>query len=691
MCVLEACRAAFQGGYGYRRVEVVDSGSQDLKGFGLCDVAPDHPDVVVGVASGNDCKAHGPLGRIKRFVSEAHPQIIQFALEVVHGIKREIAVVAEIRGVAGFQGKSGAGRIRGALSLVIFPNADRGVAGTHFKVDQDAEGLVVFIRQAGVSVYDPDPAIAESNGETAQINVEQILVLYVQGAPQPEVRPAVVIVAVYVAAPENKASDRFGAGVVVVYPQHTASVEARPFHYVGNGLENTCVAVLPGRAEAFAALLPHKAQAAGILELFVADQSVHIGNDGSAAVSGGVASDLRPGVGHAAFGVGGNGHTVVVDVRGGIVVEKAGGAGHDGAVFPGRPGRRVVAAEAVVEKAAPVVFRVGVDVVAAAHGVAVLMAPAGAAQKVGVHAVERNGFGAGNGIVDVGKTGVGGVLYADRTHVASVAAAHVVSVLAAVPVAVEVAEALAGIVVVRVIREQLRVPQPQAGFDVAVTKQQGPVDDAVRHKVVDAAFPFGILVGVLGVADEVILRHVFRNFPDVGVEGGRLRSGKVGLDLGLLLFRELAQRRAVLVAAAEMLHAALLAVGRQFSAGLGVEDVVFLGRVGVFHPAHQGVLVVGEVEDLPVAVVAGLKIARPHFHHVDVAVSHAHGAGEDPLGGLEYDLIPVLQGFDLFREIRVLKLRNVRSHDLHGAGRFEIHHQKFFLFFRRSCEKRSGS
>ena len=276
------------------------------------------------------------------------------------------------------------------------------------------------------------------------------------------------------------------------------------------------------------------------------------------------------------------------------------------------------------------------------------------------------------------------MLDADTSHVASVTAAHVVGVLAAVLVAVEVAEALAGIVVVRIIRKQLRVSQPQTGFDIAVAKQQGPVDDAVRHEVVDAAFPFGILVGVLGIADKVILRHVFRHFPNVGVESGRLRGGKVGLDLGLLLFRQLGKSRAVLVAAAEMLHAALLAVGCQFPAGLGVEDVVFLGRVGVLHPANQCVLVIGEVEDLPVSVVAGLKIARPHFHHVDVAVSNAHGAGENSLGGLEYDLVFVLQGFDLFREIRVLKFRDVGSHDLGRAGGFEIHHQKTFLAFRRS-------
>ena len=164
----------------------------------------------------------------------------------------------------------------------------------------------------------------------------------------------------------------------------------------------------------------------------------------------------------------------------------------------------------------------------------------------------------------------------------------------------------------------------------------------MRHQVIDTAFPLGIFVGVLGVADEIILRHVFRHFPDVGVESGRLRSGEVGVYLGLLVFAKFGESRAVLVAAAEMLHAALLAVGRQFSAGLGVEDVVFLGRVGVLHPAHQGVLVVGEVEDLPIAVVAGLKISRPHFHHVDVAVSHAHGSGEDSLGGLEDDLVKIL-------------------------------------------------
>ena len=199
-----------------------------------------------------------------------------------------------------------------------------------------------------------------------------------------------------------------------------------------------------------------------------------------------------------------------------------------------------MAAEAVVEKTVPVVFRISVDIVAAAHGVAVLVAPAGAAQKVGVHAVEGNGFGAGLGKVDVGKASVGGVLDAYTSHIASVAAAHVVSVLAAVLVAVEVAEALAGIVVVRVICEQLRVSQPQTGFDIAVAKQQGPVNDAVRHKVVDAAFSFGILVSVLGIANEVILRHVFRHFPDVGVESGRLRDGIVGLDLSLLIFRQLA-------------------------------------------------------------------------------------------------------------------------------------------------------
>ena len=277
-----------------------------------------------------------------------------------------------------------------------------------------------------------------------------------------------MVVAVDVAAPENKAPGRFRAGVVVVYLQNAASVETFPPKSVGNRLENIGVTVLPRRAEAFAAFLPHQAHALRIFELFVADKSVHVGDDGSAAVSGGVAPDLRPGVRHAALGVGADRNAVVVDVGGGIVVEEAGGTGHDGAVFPGRPGRRVVAAEAVVEKAAAVVFRVGVDVVAAAHGVAVLMAPAGAAQEVGVHAVEGNGFGAHLGIVDVGKAGVGGVLDADTPHVAAVAAAHVVSVLAAVAVAVEVAETLSGIMVVRIIGKQLRVAQPQAGLDVAV-------------------------------------------------------------------------------------------------------------------------------------------------------------------------------------------------------------------------------
>ena len=335
-------------------------------------------------------------------------------------------------------------------------------------MNQYAEGHVIFVGHGGDPAVDPDLVVIEAEIEIAQINVEYFVALDLQGALQPEIRSAVMVVAVDVAAPENKASGRFRAGVVVSDPQYAASVETFPPKSVGNRLENIGVAVLPGSAEAFAAFLPHQAHAQRIFELFVADQSVHVGNDGIAAVSGGVAPDLRPGVGHAALGVGADGNAVVVDVGGGIIVEEAGGAGHDGAVFPGRPGRRVVAAEAVVEKTVPVVFRVGVDVVAAAHGVAVLMAPAGAAQKVGVHAVERNGFGAHLGIVDVGKAGVGGVLDADTPHVAAVAAAHVVSVLAAVAVAVEVAEALSGIVVVRIIGKQLRVAKPQAGLDVAV-------------------------------------------------------------------------------------------------------------------------------------------------------------------------------------------------------------------------------
>ena len=210
----------------------------------------------------------------------------------------------------------------------------------------------------------------------------------------------------------------------------------------------------------------------------------------------------------------------------------------------------------------------------------------------------------------------------------------------------------------------------------------------MRHQVVYAAFPLGIFVGVLGVADEIILRHVFRHFPDVGVESGRLRSGEVGMDLGLLVFAKFGESRAVLVAAAEMLHAALLAVSRQFPAGLGVEDVVFLGKVSVLHPAHQRVLVVSEMKDLSVTIVPRLKVTGPHFHHVDVAVGHAHGACEDALGGLEYDLVFVLQGPHLFRKVRVLKFRDVCAHDLGSAGSFKINHQEFFLLFRRRGEKR---
>ena len=318
-------------------------------------------------------------------------------------------------------------------------------------MDQYAEGHVIIISNGRDPAVDPDLVVVETEIEIAQINVEYFVALDLQGALQPEIRSAVMVVAVNVATPENKTPGRFGAGVVVIYPQDAAPMEAFPPKSVGNRLENIGVAVLPGSAEAFAAFLPHQPHAQRILELFVAHQSVHVGNDRGAAVSGGVAPDLRPGVSHAALSVGADRNAVVVDVGGGIIVEEAGGTGHDGAVFPGRPGRRIVAAEAVVEKAAAIVFRIGVDVVAAAHGVAVLMTPAGAAQKVGVHAVERNGFGPNLGIVDIGKAGVGGVLDADTTHVAAVAAAHVVSVLAAVAVAVEVAEALSGIVVVRVI------------------------------------------------------------------------------------------------------------------------------------------------------------------------------------------------------------------------------------------------
>ena len=135
------------------------------------------------------------------------------------------------------------------------------------------------------------------------------------------------------------------------------------------------------------------------------------------------------------------------------------------------------------------------------------------------------------------------------------------------------------------------------------------------------------------------------------------------MDLSLLLLAELGKRRAVLVAAAEILHAAVFRICCQLPAGLGVENVVFLGKIGVFHPAHQRVLVVSEMEDLPVTVVPRLKISGPHFHHVDVTVSYAHSAREDALGGFENDLVFVLQGPHLFREISVLKFGDVGAHD----------------------------
>ena len=205
----------------------------------------------------------------------------------------------------------------------------------------------------------------------------------------------------------------------------------------------------------------------------------------------------------------------------------------------------------------------------------------------------------------------------------------------------------------------------EAGPHMAVAKYQRSQNDALGQDVVDASPGLRLFHSFLGIDDHVVLRHILVALPVVGVV-------LFGLDLAHYLLHAVAGDNvvdgAVAAAAGEVFGVRFQR--RQLLGLVVVKYGVFMVQVSVVHLPQHLVLVGRETPDLVVAVVAGLEIARPDFHQVDVAVSHGALAGEDAVRGIEEDGIPHFQRFDLLRQVGVLKLGDVPFIAASNGGRF---------------------
>ena len=322
-----------------------------------------------------------------------------------------------------------------------------------------------------------------------------------------------------------------------------------------------------------------------------------------------------------------------------------------------------MAAVAVLEKSAAA--RSGLIVVLAAHVVAVLVDPAGGVDEVHVHAVVGGALAAGNAARHVGKAGVGRHQNGYRAHVGAVAGSQLLDLLKTVPGVAQAAQSQAGIADLanRVgIIDELGMREVEAGPDVAVAKNERSQNDALRHDVVDAAPVHRLGHRFLGVDDHVVLGDVLVALPVVGV-----------ILLGLDLVHDLPHA----VSCDNVVNGSVAAAARECLLGrrqghqtfrVVVEYRVFVVEVGVVRLAQHLVLVVGEAPDLVVAVVAGLEIARPDFHQVDVAVGHGAETGEDAVWRFHKERVAHLQGFHLIGQILVLQFRDVAAAVAAGYG-----------------------
>ena len=426
--------------------------------------------------------------------------------------------------------------------------------------------------------------------------------------------------------------------------------------------ENVGKAGIPGARETAAGFLEHQSAAYWVIEALVQDHVPRrVVRHG--AVARGVAARLLPGQGNLALQVRGDGHSVVENIGGAEIVEDAVGSGQDRAVLHGRPGRRVVAAVAVLEESAAA--RAGLIVVLAAHIVAVLVDPAGGVDEVHVHAVVGGAFAAGYAARHVGQSGVGRHQNGYRTHVGAVAGSQLLDLLETVSGVAQAAQCQAGIADLthRVgIIHELGMREVEAGPDVAVAKNERSQDNTLGHDVVDAAAVHRLGHRFLGVDDHVVLGDVLVALPVVGV-----------ILLGLDSIHDLPHA----VTGDNVVDGAIAAAAGECPFGrrqghqafsVVVEYRVLMVEVGVVRLAQHLVLVVGEAPDLVVAVVAGLEIARPDFHQVDVAVGHGAETGEDAVRGLHKERVPHLQGFHLIGQVLVLQFRDVAAAVAAGYG-----------------------